>query len=283
MQRREEMLVISRSSKRHLALKASNHYVCKNGRLALYRERADAAFWDHQWSLCSEETLANALRRSKHMGSLGRFFDHWLPSEGKILEAGCGTAIWVRRFLERGWNCVGLDYAVSSLSRSKRIAPDLPLLGGDLAHLPFPDNYLAAYVSFGVVEHFEQGPQSILCEAYRVLRSGGVALISVPYNNTLRRNARCMDETQAHEWGLEFFQYYYTHKELCTELGRAGFMPRQDVRGYGVLTGLGELSGPFHVILSKLPRPSLWSPVLDLIPGLASRYAHMIFAVAHKP
>jgi ubiquinone/menaquinone biosynthesis C-methylase UbiE len=42
----------------------------------------------------------------------------------------------------------------------------------------------------GVVEHFEQGPHAPLDEAYRLLKPGGLAFVSVPTVNIIRRIIR---------------------------------------------------------------------------------------------
>lgn len=51
---------------------------------------------------------------------------------------------------------------------------------GDVLNLPYEDNLLCGYLSFGVVEHFSDGTQKPIAEAYRTLRAGGVAIITTP-------------------------------------------------------------------------------------------------------
>jgi len=255
-------------------------YVRRNGRLALYRQKADVNYWDANWHGISDETLRHILRPTKRLGVHRVFFERHLPCTGLILEAGCGTGLWVRRLRENGWNCVGLDYALPSLVRSKKTCAELALIGGDVFHLPFSDGSVAAYVSFGVVEHFVQGPGAILNECARVLRQGGVALISVPYDSPVRCNQPTFAEQEALARGLEFYQYYFTSTDLKQELALAGLKPTGAFHGYGVN---GGLAGPVQFLNRYIRQLGTLGEALDYIPGLPYLAAHMIFIAATKP
>ena len=49
-----------------------------------------------------------------------------------------------------------------------------------LPSLPYEDSSISGYLSFGVIEHFIEGPHEALAEAFRVLRPGGIAIITTP-------------------------------------------------------------------------------------------------------
>ncbi|HCG73391.1 MAG TPA: 3-demethylubiquinone-9 3-O-methyltransferase, partial [Nitrospina sp.] len=53
----------------------------------------------------------------------------------------------------------------------------------DVHALPFPKSFFGAYLSYGVVEHFPQGPQQAILEAHRVLKPGGLIFMMVPADN----------------------------------------------------------------------------------------------------
>ena len=59
----------------------------------------------------------------------------------------------------------------------------MPVIQGDILDLKYPDAHFDAYISQGVIEHFEEGPQQALNEAWRVLKPDGLAFITVPYLN----------------------------------------------------------------------------------------------------
>jgi len=55
---------------------------------------------------------------------------------------------------------------------------------------PFDDSSYGSILALGSVEHDPAGPQKALNEFYRLLRPGGIALITVPYGGSIRRMVR---------------------------------------------------------------------------------------------
>lgn len=110
-----------------------------------------------------------------------------LPRTGRILEAGCGTGRVVRYLHDRGYDIEGVELNAAIVAQVKAAQPDLKILVGDVAQLPRPDGYYAGLVSYGTIEHFIAGVEAPLQEHYRVLAPGGIAVITVPSYNGLRR------------------------------------------------------------------------------------------------
>lgn len=264
--------------------KAKSRYVRLDTKLAQFCETANSEFWDEKWLKRSEANLRRALRQNASLSSHSKFFAQWLSTNDLILEAGCGSGLWVRRLIDHGYRCVGVDYAIQSLQRTRKII-GLPLIGGDIFSLPLPSNSIGTYLSFGVIEHFQNGIQKALREAYRVLKPGGYALISVPYENPYRqKKISVVSEFIAKDMGLEFYQYYFRPTTILNELTHAGFVPiTNTVHFYGVHIGIREAFKAARVVLSKLPYVSLWAPALDRVLFLSYRWGHMMFTVSRKP
>lgn len=157
-------------------------------------------------------------------------------SEGsRILEAGCGRGQWVVFLHERGFAPLGVDYAVGALARTRRTYPQCVFLGGNLTCLGFRDETFDAALSWGVVEHFEDGPGGVLKEMWRVLRPGGFLFITVPLRNLTYRSPilafgsvlrrcrplrRMLSKPPMEE---AFYQYEFTRKQFLKVLDEAGF------------------------------------------------------------
>jgi SAM-dependent methyltransferase len=191
-------------------------------RLAYYCSKASAEFWDTHW----KQHLPPEIFRGADNGNLGWFekpFTTYLPKEGPILEAGCGIGVYVRALRVRGYNVEGIEWGASTVEAVCTLYPDLPIRRGDVTSLEVPDGYYSGYISLGVVEHSQEGPELFLKESYRVLMPGGVALISVPFFHSLRRLKARLGLYRDQPGELEFYQYAFTEKEFRAILERAGF------------------------------------------------------------
>jgi len=134
------------------------------------RTEQDKEMWaNHSF----EELVASSKNRRLH-----KIFDKYLAkSNMKILEAGCGMGTWVYNLRVKGYDVIGIDYMLSTVKRVKQYDESFPIQQGDVNNLDFPDNFFDAYVSLGVIEHFQEGPQKALSEAYRVLKPNGILLL----------------------------------------------------------------------------------------------------------
>ncbi len=192
--------------------------------LTYYGVAAGPEFWTEHWGGHSVEELLTIARRSP----LTALIAAALPTEGRVLEAGCGLGQYVLLLRERGWRVAGVDSSLEALRACRRVAP-APLAAMELSALAIRDATLAGYVSLGVVEHYFDGPDAILAEARRVLAPGGVLLVSVPYVNGARRLAgawiRRRNRALARQ-GVAFYQYAFSRAEFAAALARHGFVVR---------------------------------------------------------
>jgi len=112
---------------------------------------------------------------------------------------------------------VEIDFTPTNVKKINAIAPGLNAIKGDVFNLEFEDNYFGAYCSWGVVEHYEEGPQPIIKEAYRVLKTDGYLLVSVPFFNPVRSK---MHSGMTSTGNGEFYQYAFDEREFSVILGK---------------------------------------------------------------
>jgi len=180
--------------------------------------------WENIWDSASVERELETMqyRRAREAVTL---YTAYLAKDGLILEAGSGLSSAVITLRRLGYNVIGLDYAANALHISHRYDPTLPLLVGDVHALPHAENALDGYLSFGVLEHFEHGMLPALKEAYRVLKPGGILVLTIPYPNVVHnliewRRKRAGQSTLNDE---TFYESTYTRDTLCKNVTDAGF------------------------------------------------------------
>lgn len=152
-----------------------------------YDYNPECKIWDGMWKI---RTIEQELEACEIESPPRELFLEYLSKKDKIVDAGCGFAKWVIYLHRRAYNIVGIDNNELALSKLKAFDSTLQVEMGDILNIKYPDNYFDAYISMGVVEHFEQGPQAPLNEAYRLLKPGGLIFVSVPTVNVIRNIIR---------------------------------------------------------------------------------------------
>jgi SAM-dependent methyltransferase len=122
--------------------------------------------------------------------SLTPYFRSIIPNHQPMLEAGCGAGQWVAWAVENGWVAIGIDWSASLIERARAEIPRGEFLVGDLRAIPLESGSVGSIISLGAIEHSVEGPEEALREFGRVLRSGGIAVVTVPYLSALRRLVR---------------------------------------------------------------------------------------------
>jgi SAM-dependent methyltransferase len=202
--------------------------------------------WERIWQSADMEAELEAVRSARSLATI-RAYEPYLPKDELILEAGSGLSAVVVTLQRRGYNVLGLDYAVNALQASQGYDDSLTLAAGDVHKLPFADWSVGAYLSFGVLEHFEQGMCAALAEANRVLRQDGVLVLTIPYPNVVYHMVQ-VKRRLAGEGPLtdaDFYESAYTRNALVREVTDAGFrvLLAEPTSHSFTLWGLG---GPFQ-------------------------------------
>src|SRR5579883_1270190 len=108
-----------------------------------------------------------------------------LPAGALVLDLGCGSGLDAVPLVARGLRLVGLDISRAMLHIAQTL-PELAgrLLLGEMGSLPLADGSVDAVFADGVLHHLPKDALgSVLGEAARVLRSGGVLSASAERGN----------------------------------------------------------------------------------------------------
>jgi ubiquinone/menaquinone biosynthesis C-methylase UbiE len=101
---------------------------------------------------------------------------------GRVLDIGCGPAVYTRDLVERGWNVYGMDISTGMLETAVRLARALPrrvkFAAAHATHLPYQEGAFDAVMCIGVVSYVTDVP-ALLREVRRMLRPGGQAVFQI--------------------------------------------------------------------------------------------------------
>jgi ubiquinone/menaquinone biosynthesis C-methylase UbiE len=109
----------------------------------------------------------------------------YLSPDSSVIEAGCGMGQWVIYLADKGYKIKGIDYSDETIAKLKKDFPQYDFEYGNILNFNIGDNTIDSVLSWGVVEHFEEGPLNALKETYRIMKKDGILFITVPCKNYL--------------------------------------------------------------------------------------------------
>jgi len=215
-----------------------------------------------------------------------------LRSGARILDAGCGLGQWTLYLSSRGYSVTGVDIVRDTVKTLQEKYGEQMFLCCDMRALPYEDNTFDAYISLGVIEHFEEGPSACLAEALRILKPGGLLFVSVPFHNA---RLKIFQRDNSRGTGGIFYQYRFDVEDFRKVLGENGcnikiLQPIHQWHGFVRflaaqlkfnVEGMGEIS--LKSTNSQLLRKSWLAPFYLLSKFVPrSLFSHMLIAVAEK-
>ncbi len=146
---------------------------------------------------------------------------------GRLLDLGCGTGLFVGRYLEHGGNATGLDISRGMIEKASARCPKSNFILGTADVLPFQDCSFDAVSSILSFSYFKQ-PETTLSEIYRVLAPGGSVAVCTLGRNIFTRGLPALYQiTEAMNIRKAchgaFGERYYSVEEMETLLAEAGF------------------------------------------------------------
>jgi len=123
----------------------------------------DAPAWFNQ---LIDDLQFRAVRRALLLGDV--------RSGASVLDVGCGTGRWLRRYIQMGLHATGVDATPPMLRLALERGTEAPVVAGVAQNLPFADARFDCVSDITVVQHIPTALQiDALGEMVRVLKPGG--------------------------------------------------------------------------------------------------------------
>jgi len=107
-----------------------------------------------------------------------RLIRRYVPLEGaRILDAGCGLGLYVRRLRDFSDHVYGIDIDADRVREASQSLANIECASAE--SMPYPDGFFHVVLSHEVLEHVTDDLAAVR-EAYRVLRPGGHLVVFVP-------------------------------------------------------------------------------------------------------
>lgn len=152
-----------------------------------------------------------------------------------VLDVGCGTGHQMIRLRAMGYRVSGVDGSSDMLRHAAKNNPGAELRQGDVESLPFAGASFDAAISIEVLRYLPD-PQGAISEIARVLRPGGVCVITA--TPVFNANGYAIINRIATRIALPDFvrlrQFFTTSWTLRRQLRKAGF---RDIEIHGVYIG----------------------------------------------
>lgn len=195
--------------------------------------------------------------------------------KGQILDIGCAVGFFLLEAKKRGWQPVGIDVSDFALEYCRK--QGLKVKKGTIEETKLPNKSFEAVASLQTIEH-ETDPLQHLKEIHRILKPGGLAVITTPDHNSWTR--KLMDSNwfgYRHQEHL----FFLTRKTLKIMLEKTGFkkieIRRDNPRIFTLSYYLARLNTFYpnkfvktatnvvKRIIGNLPVPALTDPWGDIL------------------
>ncbi|MCM2505780.1 class I SAM-dependent methyltransferase [Aureimonas altamirensis] len=208
------------------------------------------------------ERLTSAVAGQVEIEHLHRYFlARGLSRNKDVLDIACGEGYGSALIAQVARSVIGVDVSSDAVEHASRAYPreNLRFTQGDARQIPIPDSSVDLLVSFETLEHFLEH-ELFMMEALRVMRPGGVLLLSSPERDIYSPPGSEANPYHANELSrIEFtrlLEQHFTNIQIVSQrpiIGSAVVVD-EGVDVVGTLTF--EKRGARHYeVSSGLPRP----------------------------
>lgn len=177
----------------------------------------------------------------------------YLEPGGLLLDIGCGTGLFIERYLASGSEAVGIDISKGMVTRARERCPLSEFIIGTAESLPFQENTFDAVTSLLAFSYIEE-PEKMVADMHRILRPGGRLALCTIGKNFLTSLVPALywigEKMEIRRIGVgDFDERYYSADEMYAMLTGARFV---DVTVKRCSFAHASLTPPIFNIAKKL-------------------------------
>lgn len=174
-------------------------------------------------------------QRYDHRDRGKQYYDHiaqavlsQIGTGGDLLDIGCGTGLFIRRFLKTGGNVTGIDISTGMIRRAAPLFPKVNFVVGNAEFLPFEENTFRSISSLLAFSYLTR-PERTMADCLRILRPGGRLAVCTLGKNVFTSSLPALftigEKMKIRRVGVgKFTEHYYSAQEMYTLLEQAGFV-----------------------------------------------------------
>ena len=132
-----------------------------------------------------EDNLLKRFDKQRALSKRRKQIERICKGPGKILDIGCATGNFLNEMSKYGWECFGVEPDKKSAEYAMHTY-NFSVFNGYLESVHYQNNYFDVVTMWDVLEHTKD-PTKILREVHRILKQGGLFLISLPNSNSYER------------------------------------------------------------------------------------------------
>ena len=145
-----------------------------------------------------------------------KYIAQHIINESSVCDLGCGNGDLLITIDEKNPNCelTGVDFSDLMINSDKErlTKPNFNFICSDVTATPLDDNQFDYVTCLETLEHVEK-PQDLVREIYRILKPGGLAFLTTPYEDHI--------PSQEHIWQFN----YKDVRDMFLEFSKVAVFP----------------------------------------------------------
>ncbi|NHJ84541.1 MAG: class I SAM-dependent methyltransferase, partial [Asgard group archaeon] len=169
-------------------------------------------------------------------------FSSLIPTDGRVLDAGCGGGLPFTKYLSDSFEVIGVDISETQIELAKKNVPKGQFYLKDMTQLDFPNDYFDGILAYYSIIHIpREEHEDLFKNLFRMLKPNGVALFSL----------HSSDDPESYEedfFGEEMYWSGFDAETNLTILRKIGF---RIIWSKLVRDSLSENASHLFVLLQK--------------------------------